>query len=534
MRVGFASLFSYRPHVQHTEFLAKICKNDGHEIFYLTCDANLNSCYTNLIRKNSNAVSKNIECSKCVMGGIRSYANNNISSISSLNKSLHSKSKLDIETLNNLTISSASTILRVESDDESGNVDFKNIQEDLFDSISIVYNATLNWIKTNDLQAIVVFNGRMDITSAVIAAAKALNVNFITHERTWFGDGIRIIPNNNCLSISDICRISNSYKDFPLTKHQAIFVAKLMAERFVGKNKLEWRLYNTNSQKVDNWPSNHQSKVRYLVIPSSRNEFMGNDEFQTSWINNTSALKDLFDVFNIDPKSVVVRGHPNWSENISSSTGVRSSNHYKKFCNKLGITYISSNSNISTYSLIQLADIIIVNGGSSSIEAATLGKPVVCLSPSQFQNSGFVTTYTSRESMLKSPYLYEKLLPSKITQLAMRHVYTAARRFPMFVDEVKALSTTNYLYSKELPTSQPIIDLLNGKKLSAYDDTVGDSDEFESILINLLHKMDWYSILSMSSDLDSYDNNVVSNKIDRKGLYKIIEVIRPFFKRGDL
>lgn len=530
MNIGFTNLFAYRPHVQHLKFLADICQIDGHKIHYLTCDGELDACYTKIIRQKTGNLSQKVECAKCVMGGIRSYSDKFVDSISSIDSQVLNSKKNDLQ---NLSLSSAATILRVESDEELEGRDITEIQNSLSSSIERVYSATVKWIRARNLDSLVVFNGRMDITAAVIRAAKDCDINYVTHERTWFGDGIRIIPNNNCLSIIEIKRIAKSYRDFPLTNDQSIFAAKLMAMRFKGTNTLEWRLYNKNSEELNGWPSGRVSGKKYLVIPSSRNEFMGNQEFKTSWKDNTTAIKDLVEVFGIEPANVVVRGHPNWSENIAKSTGQRSSEHYSLFCKKMGFTYIASDSNACTYSLIQQADVVIMNGGSSTIEAATLGKPVVCLSPSQFQDSGFVTTYTSRESMLEATGLFKKMTPDMVTKLAMRHIYTAARRFPMFVDEVKAISTTQYEYADRAISSKPLIDALSGQKLSAYDSEYGNVDDYENVLVTLLHSMKWDEIMNKESCFDRGRDNESKRSIQRRWGFKHIDYLRNYLKRGD-
>lgn len=530
MRIGFTNLFAYRPHVEHLKFLSDICRDDGHKIFYFACDGDLEFCYTKMIKDKKGFFSGKLECTKCMIGGIRSYSEKYVDSISSLDT--HGSSSKE-KALESLSLSSAATILRVESDDELNGEDIVKIQNSLSSSIDKVYSTSMNWIRGNNLDALVVFNGRMDITAAVIKAAEDCNVNYVTHERTWFGDGIRIIPKNNCLSISEIKRLANYYKDLPLTNDQAIFTAKLMAMRFKGTNHLEWRLYNKNREKLDRWPSAKVQGKKYLVIPSSRNEFMGNREFKTSWKDNTSALKDLVEVFDIDPLNVVLRGHPNWSENIAKSTGKRSSEHYSRFCREMGFTYIDSSSTACTYSLIEQADVVIMNGGSSTIEAATLGKPVVCLSPSQFQDSGFVTTYTSRESMIDSPSLFIDINPNMITKYAMRHIYTAARRFPMFVDEVKAISTTKYEYADRYVSSKPLIEAIISQKLTAYDSDHCNDDAYENRLIALLHGHKWDEILNMESCFDSCRDDSKKRIIQRRKCFKYVDFIRECFKRGD-
>ena len=50
LRVGFATVYAWRPHVEHLMFLAGLAKQAGHETFFLACDADLPACYTREIR----------------------------------------------------------------------------------------------------------------------------------------------------------------------------------------------------------------------------------------------------------------------------------------------------------------------------------------------------------------------------------------------------------------------------------------------------------------------------------------------------
>lgn len=45
MKLGFTSIYPFRPHVEHVYYLAKLMEGAGHDVCYLTCDAELASCY---------------------------------------------------------------------------------------------------------------------------------------------------------------------------------------------------------------------------------------------------------------------------------------------------------------------------------------------------------------------------------------------------------------------------------------------------------------------------------------------------------
>lgn len=77
MRIGVTSIFSFRPHVEHLAYVARLLGDSGHEIHSLTCDATLSHCYGRLLRQRS----KLRECPRCMLGGVRSYPLQRVSSM---------------------------------------------------------------------------------------------------------------------------------------------------------------------------------------------------------------------------------------------------------------------------------------------------------------------------------------------------------------------------------------------------------------------------------------------------------------------
>lgn len=77
MNIGFVNVFAFRPHVEHLIYLSELLKAKGHNVYFLTCDSSVSNCYAREI-KGSGRIS---ECSKCILGGVRSYTNENITSV---------------------------------------------------------------------------------------------------------------------------------------------------------------------------------------------------------------------------------------------------------------------------------------------------------------------------------------------------------------------------------------------------------------------------------------------------------------------
>lgn len=480
MKIGLVNIYSYRPHVEHLSYLTRLLREAGHETYFLTCDASLPKCYSRTLKGSS----KFVECSKCMAGGVRSFHScKNINSISSK----QAYGPLSLSELDEITLSSSCTLNRTESELEWNDPIVKSTRESLYQSVEDSYQSTRRWISQKQLDAVICFNGRMEVTRAVTYACEKAGIPFVTHERTWFGDGLTLIPNANCLSLSAMRIMVGDFDEKPLTSHQARLAARLIALRFLQQNTLEWRLYNKDSVTAT-WPSS-SARRRVLVLPSSKNEFAGHKEWESGWPDNTTALDDFFEAFSIRPEDVVVRFHPNWAETIGSVSGARPLQHYTTWAKNRGIYYISSEDNANTYDLIQQADIVVMNGGSSAVEAGACGKQVICLGPSTYDHCGFVRTFIHKEDFYKSGAL-EDIEPETVIRKTLRFVYLRAKRFPQYVDYVKAKTTTEYEYFQGADPDRLIKMILTGEMQP--DDRVYASDESqEKIVVQMVRSKQW-------------------------------------------
>ncbi|WP_198040129.1 hypothetical protein [Microbulbifer agarilyticus] len=366
----------------------------------------------------------------------------------------------------------------------------------MYEPVDATFESALSWIQSKNLDAVICFNGRMDLTRAVTHACEQAGIPFVTHERTWFGDGLQLVPNANCLSLKALSEMVEQFDDKPLTHAQARIAGKLAGERFLQRNSLEWRLYNQNPEPAP-WPLQPKG-VKVLVLPSSKNEFAGHDEWKCEWEDNTQALDDLFKEFSIEPNQVVVRCHPNWAESIGRAVGDRSLQRYKKWTKEKGIYCISSEEKASTYDLIQQADVVVLNGGSSAVEAGVCGKQVICLGPSTYQAAGFVRVFRSRDE-LRSPSAHIDLDPETVVRKTLRFLYLRSHRFAQFVEYVRAVETTRYSYF-EGGDPQRLVSMLVSGELKADDATYAQDTVGEDRVIEALRLKNWGELADYQID----------------------------------
>lgn len=515
MRIGFANLFSFRPHVEHLYYLTTLTAKAGHDNFFLTCDAAVSNCYARAIK----GTSKWVECPKCIMGGIRSFPVGAITSIAAGARTL------DAATLDALALSSSCTLKRTETDSEWEAAEVAAVRRSLHEPIAAVHHSALRWIERHRLDAVICFNGRMDLTRALTHACEQAGIPYVTHERTWFGDGLYLIPNANCLSIAELGRMVSQYKDKPLTLAQAQLAGKLASERFLQRNRFEWRVYNKNPEPAP-WPL-ASSGLRVLVLPSSRNEYAGHEEWASGWSDNTQALDDFLEAFSIQPEQVVVRCHPNWAENIGQATGERSLRLYREWTRRRAIHFISSEQKISTYDLIQQSDLVVLNGGSSAVEAGVCGKQVICLGPVNYENAGFVRVYRDRASLHQAGAL-NPLDADSIIRETLRFIYLSARRFPQYVDHVRALETTRYAYFDGADPRR-VVSMLQSGRVQANDPGFATDGRGEDEIVAALKEKQWQQLadyLAPSPELNPLD-------IRRRVGLRWIDQVRAKLPKGD-
>jgi hypothetical protein len=488
MRIGFAAVYSWRPHVEHLFFLARLARQAGHEPFFLTCDSDLSTCYTRELRDKPSWR----ECLQCRAGGIRSYAGSGVSAIGRLRSEAHSVSP---EQSREWAQSSASTLGRFETAVEYQSEEFLGLLERLADGVADTYAATREWIRRERLDAVCAFNGRIDATRAILEAAAAEKIRFLSVERTWFGDGLQLLPDESCLGLRNVHAMMRAWRDRPLTRQQALRASSQVAARILRTNVKEWRSYNANARAVE-WPGGPAAKRKILLIPSSLNEVWGHPDWELKWSEPTAAYDAIIEQFGLRPDELVLRCHPNWGENIGKNTGARSERYFSAWAARRGIHSIGSTDTASTIDLIGQCDAIVVASGSAALEAGVLGKQVISISPSNYQEAGFRDSAYDAEE-LRSLRLHAELDPGqrsvlarRNSRMALRFCYTAVYRVPQYVSSVRAVTTTSYRYDFSADPRR-FIDILRTGQLQPDDDKCAGDAREEDAVLDLVERQEW-------------------------------------------
>lgn len=526
MRIGFSSIYAWRPHVEHLHYLVGLARQAGHQVSFLTCDSDLSSCYTKEMKPSR---SDAVHCARCRIGGLRSFESSGIHSIGQL----ADDHMVMPDGASSWCRSSASTLGRFESDADFESAEFQALVHRLDGPTQRVYGAARRWIDRERLDAICLFNGRMDATRAVLEAARAVELPFVSVERTWFGDGLLMLPGENCIGLHTVDTMMRDWRNLPLTQAQALRAASHVASRFLRRNGKEWRAYNLSARTTD-WPI-AQSRRRVLLVPGSRNEIWGHPDWTSKWKEHTAAFDALMDHLGLSADDVVLRCHPNWGEYIGSTDGSKAERHYTDWAKRRGIHCIASTDPTSTLGLIELCDAVVVCGGSAALEAGLLGKQVIAVSPSVYQEAGFQSNADSPES-LRSLVLHATLdaathglQSAHVARQTLRFAYTMIYRLSQYVNQVRCVTTTRYEYFEGADLGR-LPNLLRTGVLQADDASHARDLTGEDEVLGLIARRQWQTLLESAPGLP----NAPRRSVRRRWFLRPIDHLREALPRGDL
>lgn len=520
MRIGFASMFSWRPHAEHTYWLSLLAREAGHEASYLTCDGDLSACYPKVMRPQRRDW---VHCARCRVGGLRSFASRGVVSIGELDAVPVAASPETVE----WSRSSASTIGRFETDEDYASEEFALLARQLDEPTRLAHAAALRWIERERLDAVCVFNGRMDATRALIEAARSSGISFATVDRTWFGDGLHLLPQENVLGLRSIDHMMRLWRDVPLSRDQALRAAAHVAARFLRRNQREWRAYNMNAFATE-WPV-AGARRRILLVPGSRNEFWGHPDWASCWSEPTDAYDALVDRLGLTPSDMVLRCHPNWGERIGPQDGSRSERYFTQWAQRRGIHVISSTDATSTLGLIEQCDAIVINGGSAALEAGILGKQVIAVGPSIYQQAGFQTDAFDEESMSRVSLGVDAPTAALMARRTLRFCHIMAYRVAQFVPYVRCVTTTNYEY-REGAEPERLIRMLKTRELQADDTHLARDGSGEEEVLAMIASRDWERL----GVPPAWPASVDCGPPRRRWMFRPVDRIREAMLRGDL
>ncbi len=520
MKVALISPYSWRPHIEHLIYLSRLLKSGGHQCIFLKCGGGTKQCYNKL---NHEKIPGFLECAACNVGSFNAFSG--AESIETLKNFQHEfEESVDINALEKWASSSAATLTGVECKRDLESNHFLKIKDLLTTPVEYGYQAAYNFFKTNQIDAALLFNGRIDITRGILEAAKKCNINVVCVEATLAGHGLLMLPNENCLGLSAINKIVSEWAKYHITQKQAQASANFIAQRFSGGNPLEWKNYQKFSDYE--WVVD-ENQPRVLIAPGSKSETLFHGDWESEWPEESFAFDAVLRGLGIDFSSVILRMHPGWvSKKPSEGHYSYAEKYYLNWANKNNIKVIESNANISTQDLIKKCDIFLTNLSSGSIEAAGIGKPVICTNSTWLSGSGMVYEANNSAQLKKLAQNFnwrgaaKKEASINRIRHTLRFLTTYNMRIPQFTDFVRAKSRLEYCYRGGADPER-LVRMLQTGRLEV--DTIEFYNDFkyEDEYAKLLLSRNFEKLINLSSDEESIFEFKITPKLNYSLIFKL-------------
>ena len=409
------------PHVGVMIDEALIAKKNGHEVTYITCGGCLDSCY-------SNPLKNQLFCKICIADykdnlqkylsdKIRHKTFNDFSSsltdkqVSDFDVNFNSIEELKKKSFKGIDVGYAALSAFI-SNTRNLNPVISNFTKEIFSKkLRSAVRMTLLAEKIHETEKpdkVLIYNGRMPESRPVLRyfREKGIDVDILEVYPTNLTGSFKKVSFNNSLphSIKYFqTRINEEWDKNPVQ-------AEELGKRFFNNRRNASfagdKVY-TKDQKKGLLPVTWNSSARNIVIfNSSEDEFAAiGDEWEDKLFS--SQLKGIEYIFGCIEKypnaEIYLRVHPNL-KNIK----FKYHTDLYKLENHPRVHVIPGSSDISTYALVDAADVIISFGTSVGVEAAYSNKPVVLLGSSFYKGLGLChepSNITEMEALIFSKEL---------------------------------------------------------------------------------------------------------------------------------
>lgn len=158
MRIGLFTGPTFRPHVEHVAWLGSLARAAGHRVVGLSCDGAVGSCYARELLDRGR-----LGCLGCAIAGLRSDPDLDVQSARSIQQPVERPLGWNPAEI----LSSVRSLLREEDDSQLAAERALSLRARLEPAAGEMFAIVHEWIRRESLDALLVFNGRMDITRAL-------------------------------------------------------------------------------------------------------------------------------------------------------------------------------------------------------------------------------------------------------------------------------------------------------------------------------------------------------------------------------
>jgi hypothetical protein len=229
--------------------------------------------------------------------------------------------------------------------------------------------------------ALLLFNGRMSVTRVAFNLARRRGIRVLIHERPLRTGTLFVLENAICTSIVPFKMFWQQWQEVPLTRAQLDRVVEWLQTRRYGLTWGEFRFSSIplGGEKGRAASGKQPGRRRIVLFTTSTDEFAGDSTMQTPFTSQEDWIMRVVDWAARHPEyDLVIRAHPG----LAGQPGIPRAEKQIVWLKELKASLppnarlIEADSTLSTYDLMDNADLGLTYGSTAGLEMMALGKPI--------------------------------------------------------------------------------------------------------------------------------------------------------------
>ena len=303
---------------------------------------------------------------------------------------------------------------------------FVRAAREVLEATVLSYEAALVVFDEHQPEVVVVMNGRFAPQRVIVEVARQRGARIITHERGAQDDTHRVVDGALIHDLGEYDRLAADWQPLALRASQLHRIDLILEQRRWGRN-FNWVPFSPPPQDAAGLRSRLRLDDRPLVVcfTSSDDELASMPEWSEGafprsldWLPATLALAarrpELQFVIRVHPNLARMGANPKALAQVQALGGQMPDN-----CRMVGPT-----EDISTYTLVDLADAVVIYCSTVGLEAAVAGKPVVAVARGWYGDAPWLRRAIQPEDY--EPLVLQAVAtkPSReVARLALRMAY---------------------------------------------------------------------------------------------------------------
>lgn len=409
--VIFSPIVQWPVHFETDLEIAQLHLDKGWEVTFLICRGALPTCAQNIHHRTS-------VCRKCVSRfdkGIRWLGKGRVTvrefqtltveerqAVASINASSFRnlaevrKFKVDDAAIGLAVVGAIISFLREPKPEVGPNHHLFTVH---LQSTLLTYYSIRNSLLSLRPDSLVIFNGRFAEMRAALYAGQAVGIPTFVHERAGVLDRYSLLSNTSPHDVAAMKKIiASTYEDSPLNETEKNRIANEWYEERRNNQAQCWYSYTTD-QKQGLLPDFDLNRINLVIFNSSEDEMVSFDDWQSSFYEdqNEGIRKIVSDLCANNRFKVFLRIHPHLKTVDNSQT--RSLKKLEEDLPELNV--IRADSPVSTYSILDTCDLVLVFGSTVGIEAAYSGRPTFLMGRSYYEDLGCCVRPESHDDLIR-------------------------------------------------------------------------------------------------------------------------------------